>query len=141
MNLDIIVIRIDPAKRTIARLKKKFGRDATGDVRRLLRGAARAPLGHRILLDIDEKRLKSSVPDMKNAGKTIEVDAGPTSLIAAGLLEVEEGKPTWRLRGTDDHAGIGLLFGKGLGGGMVDVPVSVEWVRSRIIWGAEGQND
>jgi hypothetical protein len=137
MNLDIIVIRIDPASRTVVKMKKRFGRDATSEVRRILRGKAKAPLGWRTLLDIEEKRLKSTVPDMKNPGGKIEIDAGPTPLIAAGLLDADEGLPTWRLRGTDDHAGIGLLFGRGNGGGMVDVPVSVEWIEKRILWGAE----
>lgn len=137
MNLDIIVIRIDPASRTVVKMKKRFGRDATGEVRRILRGKARANLGWRTLLDIDEKRLTSTVPDMKNPGASIEIDAGPTPLIAAGLLDADESLPTWRLRGTDDHAGIGLLFGQGKGGGMIDVPVSVEWIEKRILWGAE----
>lgn len=137
MNLDIIVIRIDPASRTVVKMKKRFGRDATGAVRQILRGKARAPLGWRTLLDIEEKRLTRTVPDMKNAGAKIEIDAGPTPLVAAGLLEADEGLPTWRLRGTDDHAGIGLLFGQGQGGGMIDVPVSVEWVEKRILWGVD----
>lgn len=141
MNLDIIIIRIDPETRQIARMKARLGRDATGKVRQILRGAAGAKLGWRHILDIEDKRLMSTVPDMKRAGRTITVDAGPTPLIMAGLLDASEELPTWRLRGTEDQAGIGILFGRGVGEGMVDVPVSVEWVKKRIVWGDQTEED
>lgn len=137
MKLDIIIIRINPETRKIARMKARFGRDATANVRRILGGQPSAQLGWRHILDIEDKRRTSTVPDMKRAGHTITIDAGPTPLIMAGLLDASEDLPTWRLRGTEDQAGIGILFGRGVGEGMVDVPVSVEWVEKRIVWGSE----
>lgn len=136
MAKSIIIIRIDPVTRSIAKMKMPCGRDATREVRRILRAEARAQIGWHRLVDIEEKRLTSTVPDMRRAGATIKVDAGPTPLIAAGLLDVADSSSVWRLRGCEDHAGIGILFGQGSGGGMVDVPVDVAWVERRIVWTA-----
>lgn len=139
MAKSIIIIRIDPATCSIAKMKMPCGRDATRDVRRILRAASGQAIGWHVLLDIEEKRLVSTVPDMKRAGAMINVDAGPTPLVAAGLLEVWEDAPSWRLRGCVSHAGIGILFGRGIGGGMIDVPVDVSWVERRIVWGGDAE--
>jgi hypothetical protein len=139
MAKSIVIVRIDPAARSIARMKMACGRDATREVRRILRAASGAAIGWHKLIDVEEKRITSKVPDMLRAGQTIEVDAGPTPLIAAGLLDVDKAAQIWRLRGCETHAGIGILFGQGVGGGMVDVPVDVAWIERRIIWGVDDE--
>lgn len=113
MKHDLILIRVEPVTRTIVPMRLRIGRDATRKMRQMLGAKSNEQIGWRQLLDVE------NVP-----------------LIAAGLLDREDGVPTWRLQGaSEDHSGIGMLFGRGPGGGMVDAPVSREWVERRIVWG------
>ena len=115
MKLDLILIRIEPVTRTVVPMKLRIGRDATRKMRQMLGAKPNDQIGWHQLLDVE------NVP-----------------LIAAGVLGRDDDVPTWRLRGaSDDHSGIGMLFGRGPGGGMVDVPVSRDWVERRIVWGKE----
>jgi hypothetical protein len=129
MNKSIVIIRLDPLHQTITKLRKEFGRNAMPAVRQVLRAKTSDKIGWHRLIDIDEKRL------FKPDGS----DGGPTSLVAAGFLNVQREQRRWQFRGCDDHAGVGFLFGQGIGGGMVDCPVDLEWVNSRIQW-LEGES-
>ena len=102
------MIRIDPKTQAIAKIRKKVGKDATKLVRDIVR--AREIQAHQL------------------------INIGDTALIVAAAVQVEEGTHAWRIRGCEDTAGIGLLFGKGPGGGMIDCPVDIDWVNRRIVW-------
>ncbi|MDC7810527.1 hypothetical protein [Sphingomonas koreensis] len=132
--MDITIIRIDPDNQAIAKMRMRCGRNAVPEVRRILRAGRAQKIGSHELVNIEEKRLFRKEPHPKLIGVSVDVDAGPTPLVAAGVLNADEAIAKWHLKGCEDHAGIGLLFGKGIGGGMVDVPVNVAWVRSRIVW-------
>lgn len=134
MSKTIVIIRIDPAARSVARMRMECGRDATREVRRVLRAKSGQGIGWHRLIDVEEKRLIKFIPDPADSMLKVKIDAGPTPLVAAGLFQLDPDLPGWRLRGCEGHAGIGILFGKGLGGGMVDVPVDVAWVERRIVW-------
>ena len=118
MKNQITIIRIDPDKRTIARISFKCGRNAVHEVKRILRAKT---VGHyeltRVVLSAEEAPL----------------------IVAAGL-DVDKEQRGWRLKGGENTAGVGMLFGKGPGGGMVDVPVDVAWVERMIVW-LDGEDD
>lgn len=122
MAKSIIIVRIDPSNRSITRLKMVCKRNAMPEVRRILRAHPGEEIGWHRLLDIEP-------PD--------DVLAAPVPLIAAGLIDASEDMLGWRLRGCAGHAGIGILFGQGPGGGMIDVPVDTNWVARRIVWSAD----
>lgn len=132
MNLNITVIRVDPNSRIIAAIKKPFGRNATRGVAELVRAKEISP---RQLLVIEEKRLYSYVPQPGGRPPVMK-DIGGTPLVVAAGVATDEARPMWRLRGTEDTGGIGVLFGLGSGGGMIDCPVDVAWVEERIVWTA-----
>lgn len=136
--MDITIIRIDPEAQAIAKLRMRCGKNAVPEVRRILRASRAQNIGSHPLIDVEEKRLLKKEPHPRLIGIKIDVDAGPTPLVAAGVLNSDEAIAKWRLKGCAEHSGIGLLFGKGVGGGMVDVPVDVDWVRARIVW-TEGE--
>ncbi|MBX9816162.1 MAG: hypothetical protein K2X76_15800 [Sphingomonas sp.] len=122
MNLELILIRIDPVSRTIVPMKLRIGRDATRKMRQMLGAKTGEQIGWHQLIDVELTSAKDGKPEAS------------VPLIAAGLLDRDEGAPTWRLRGLAEHSGIGMLFGRGPGGGMVSVPVNKDWVEKRIIW-------
>jgi hypothetical protein len=105
---DIVILRVDPIRKTVASMKIRIGSNATNQVRRLCNANK---VGWRELLPVDG-----------------------VVLTVAGALEVDESMKGWRLRGGEDTAGIGVLFGHGPNHGMVDCPVTAEWIRSRISW-------
>lgn len=109
----ITIIRIDPDNRTIARMTMRAGKNAVPEVRRILRAKT---VGHYELADMAQG------------------DAVSTPLMVAAGTEVSEDMRGWRLKGGVDTAGIGMLFGKGPGGGMVNVPVDPAWVERMIVW-------
>jgi hypothetical protein len=105
----LTLLRIDPALKTITAVKVRIGKNATAEVRRLVRCK---DIGSRELLQVEE-----------------------SVLTVAGGVELDEAVDGWRLPGGEDTSGISLLFGKGpLTGGMIDCPVSAEWLRERIQW-------
>jgi hypothetical protein len=104
----LTMIRIDPKNQAIAKIRKKVGKDATRLVAEIVR--AKEVQAHQL------------------------ISIGDTALIVAAAVSVEEGTHAWRIRGCEDTAGIGLLFGKGDGGGMIDCPVDIDWVKRRIKW-------
>ncbi len=108
----ILVIKIDPDRRTVVKMLMRCGHDATPAVRRMLKVQ---DVGHYELTRIQKQHVE--IP-----------------LIVAAGTEVCEEMRGWRLRGGEDTAGIGLLFGKGPGGGMVSVPVDIAWVEREIVW-------
>jgi hypothetical protein len=132
--MDITIIRIEPETQAIAKMRMRCGKNAVPEVRRILRAGRAQNIGSHQLIDVEEKRLVTKAQHPQFIGMTVDVDAGPTPLVAAGVLNADESIAKWHLKGCEEHAGIGLLFGKGIGGGMVDVPVDVAWVRARIVW-------
>lgn len=104
------IIRVDPVNRTIVEMVPRFGKNASPKLQAIARAKR---LGSRDLHDVRG-----------------------TTLVVAGALDVEEDMKGWRLRGGEDTAGIGVLFGRiaNDGAGMVDVPVSAKWIRERIQW-------
>lgn len=126
-NLDVTVIRIDPVKRQCAAVVIR-GRNLASDVRRLTRAKQ---LGHRHLLDIEERRLMGT--RMGKSGKQETYDAGPTQLFVAADAMADDGQPGWRLKGGETTVGLSVLFGKGLNG-MVSTPVDLRWLAERLVW-------
>lgn len=118
MKNQITIIRIDPDKRTFARIPFRCGKNAVPEVKRVLRAKT---VGHYELCPIGKIALKPGDP------------VSIPLMVAAGL-DVEKDQRGWRLKGGSDTAGIGMLFGKGEGGGMVDCPVDVAWVEKMIVW-------
>jgi hypothetical protein len=63
----------------------------------------------------------------------MKVDDAPLMCIAG--MDVDEAMQGWRLRGTEDTAGVGVLTGRNPETGiLIDVPVSREWLVARIQW-------
>lgn len=112
MNKKLIkIIRIDPARRTIAAITMRAGKSPAVGTQEAKRIIGQKLVGFRELVAME-----------------------PTKLMVAGRLDVTESMPGWRIPGTEDTAGVSFLFGKGEGGGMTDVPVNLDWLRKRIIW-------
>lgn len=111
MASDIIVIRIDPVKRAVARLMLHAPRSPAMVLRNVKRLARAKVVQAREIVAMD-----------------------PVPLMLAAGMDIDETMPGWAMPGLDDTAGIGILFGRGPGGGMTDVPVSIDWVRKRVRW-------
>jgi hypothetical protein len=113
--LPVIIIKIDPEKRKIARMSIK---PSVAGVRAVI-GTAR--IGHRVILD----------------------DVNGEKLLVAARTEQDPAKPRpeWRLRGTDNTAGTGFLFGtlNRRMDGMWHCPVDVAWVEREIVWCEPGE--
>jgi len=115
MAKPVTIIKIDPNKRLIARISIV---PSVMGVRKII-GAAK--INHRTLLDNVEGEM----------------------LLVAARVEQDPDKPLpeWRLRGTDNTAGTGFLFGtlnRKLDG-MWHCPVDVEWVKREIVWCEPGE--
>lgn len=103
------IIRVDPYRRTIAAIQLRAVRDATPHIRRILRTNN---IGSREILKVEDQ-----------------------PLMVVGGLDVDEAMQGWRLRGTDDTAGISIITGRDVNKGLViDAPVTVQWVKDRIQW-------
>ncbi len=124
-RLDVAVIKIDPVNRRAA-LLKITGSNLAKDVRRIT-GAKQ--LGHMVIQDIEDRRLMGS---RQERGRTVSFDAGPTPLVVAGDASQEKGTPGFRINGVET-VGTAVLFGKGLGG-MMSVPVDLNWVAANLTW-------
>jgi hypothetical protein len=108
------ILRIDPMRRTIAAMTLKPANDATPQVRRILRA------------------------NIVAAREIMTVDFVPLMAICAA--DVDEAVAMWRLRGTEDNAGVGILVGRNpINGKLVDVPATSAWARDRIQW-LEGED-
>lgn len=129
-NFTARVIRVDPKLRTFSFVALKGNRNGFAQaIRRSLRCHT---LGHRLLCKIDDRRLIGERRDETN--KIVTYDAGPSQLYAAANAIAVDGEPGWRLRGGETTAGPSILFGQGVGGGMVDVPVDLDWLRHQLVW-------
>jgi len=139
IDTNINFIRIDPYGQTIARLRQKFGASnerVIRDIRKIVRSEQ---IDLRQLQVIEEKRLIKAGFDVVTRQPTSTDEGGTPLLVAAGVLHADN-VAGWRLLGCEDTMGIGILFGQGIGGGMVDCPVDLEWVRKRIRW-VPGETD
>jgi hypothetical protein len=111
----IVVLRVNPFNRTIARMVIEMSTvPAAGaaEVMRLCRANS-----------IGSHPLDISVDDLE--------------LMAAGGTQLDPETVGWMLEHQlEDTAGIGLIFAKGPGGGMVSLPArcTVEWAMSLMIW-------
>lgn len=109
MKNKLTLLRIDPTQKAIAAIHVRIGKNATHEVKRLVRAKM---VGSRELLQVHA-----------------------TVLVVAGGVGIDEAVDGWRLPGGEDTSGISILFGKGpLTGGMADCPVSADWLRERIQW-------
>lgn len=62
-------------------------------------------------------------------------DVNGVPLYVAADAEAAEGQGGFRFRGTKAvTAGIGVLFGRGPGGGLVSAPIDMQWLRSHLVW-------
>ncbi len=104
----IRIIRIDPQRRTVAVMMVKAARDVTPELRRMIRSS-----------DLTQRDL---------------LDVGGQPLMCIARRDVEEDMQGWRLRGTEDTAGIAVLTGHNAENVLIDVPVSRDWVLKRIEW-------
>lgn len=104
------IIRIDPTSRAIAKIKLPAGRTPT---------------------DQHAKRVVKA--DKVGMREILQMD-GDVKLCVFGGLDLDPPQDGFKFAGTDDTFGIGFLGGKGPGGGLVDVPVDVDWVKRRIQW-------
>lgn len=104
------MMRIDPLKRTVAAITVRIGKNASPELRRVCRCKS---LGWREVTSVGDHVIAVVAPDQ------VEPEVG-----------------AWRLRGGDDTAGISLLFARGPGQGMTDLPneIDAQWVLDRIEW-------
>lgn len=130
VNNKLSLLRVDPVNRIVASIVFRAGKNATPEVRRVTRSKR---VGWRELLVVDHAPVRRL--NAKGAFEMFE----KTPLIVAGGLDVDEAMKGWRIRGGEDTAGIGLLFGQGEGGGMTDCPVDRAWLLDRIEW-LEGED-
>lgn len=112
LKQQVTVLRVDPDRRTIAPMRILVGKDAIPAFKKLCRSKR---IGWHELMEVDEVKLS----------------------VASGL-DVPEEQRMWRIRGAEENAGIGILFGQA-GAGMTDCPVKKEWLEKRIIW-LEGED-
>ncbi|MET0373985.1 MAG: hypothetical protein ABW128_06970 [Rhizorhabdus sp.] len=125
-KLDVAVIRIDPFRKNYTKVIIT-GRDFAQPMRRLTRAKQ---LGHRKLIDIEEKRIIGQ----RQGPKGIETfDAGPTMLCVAADAQAGKGMPGWRVRGGETTVGYSVLFGAGPNGTLT-VPVDLDWLEKHLVW-------
>lgn len=140
MPHNLLVIKVDPIKQTYTRMVISGGRSFTAPIQRVIRAKQ---LGWMELCKIEENRLMGTRQKSHGPG-TETYDAGPTPLIVAADNQADEGTPGFRLRGGKTTAGIAILFGQGVGGGIIGVPVDTDWLKRQLVWvsademGAEG---
>lgn len=134
MQAPLTLIRVDPTKRTVVALRKSIGSNPAG-VQRVIqnlifpaRNADTFPtIDARILLQIE-------LPH------DVGIFQRPVPLVVSGRAVTGEDEQAWRIKGCENTTGIGLLFGQGPNGGMVDCPVSKAWVEERIVW-VDGEDE
>ena len=124
----IRVIRIDPFQQRVVPMKL----EGANLYRAVCRSLKAGQLGWKELCKIEDRRLMGSRPAKR--GGTESFDAGPTPLIVAADAAAEPDQPGFRLRGGTSTAGLAMLFGQGIGGGMVNCPVDAEWLKRHLVW-------
>jgi hypothetical protein len=102
------ILRVDPNRRTVATMFLRAVKDATPQLRKLVRAN---DIGSREIMQIDGKPL----------------------MCIAGLA-VDESMKGWRMRGGDDTGGVAVLTGRNEANVLIDVPISREWILSRLEW-------
>jgi hypothetical protein len=112
----VIIIKVDPNKRTIARM----------------------PMIPSI------KGIRTLITTSKVGWRKLLEDVNGEILLCASKVDRDRGKADkeWRIRGGENTAGIGILFGtldKKLDG-MWHCPVDVAWVEARIVWCEPGED-
>lgn len=130
MPRSIRVIKIDPEKRIFATVALEGGNNLVRPIMRMLRAKQ---LGWFELCLVEEARLMGKRQKVDSFDFET-YDAGPTPLIVAADAQAEDGLPGWRLRGGKASAGRAILFGKGVGEGMINCPVDEEWLRRQLVW-------
>lgn len=133
----IVVLRIDPNKRTIAAMSLRAGKNLTPDLLRILRVRH---IVSRKILDHPSKRQLVPNPRSHLQGQPAMIDKGPIGIMVVAGRDVDESDNGWRIRGGEDTAGISIVYG-GVGDAeiMADSPVNAEWLRERIQW-IEGED-
>lgn len=130
MPRGIRVIKIDPVKKTYVPMILEGGASFVRPIQRAIRAKQ---LGWKELCKIEDQRLMGVRAKADGPG-TETFDAGPTPLIVAADAEAEKGTPGFRLRGGKPTAGVSILFGQGIGGGMADCPVNTAWLDRLLVW-------
>jgi len=125
-KLDVTVIRIDPYRKNYTKVVMT-GRDFAQPMRRLTRAKQ---LGHRKLMDIEEKRI---IGTRKGPNGIETFDDGAAMLCVAADASLEKGKPGWRMRGGETTVGYSILFGA-TKAGTISVPVDLDWVEKHLVW-------
>lgn len=117
MSQVIVILKVDPEKRRIVRMPIKA---TTRGVRGVL---GIGNLKHHVVMDeINGEKLIVGV--------------------RVGLPE-DSGLAEWRIRGFDNYAGVGILFGSRDGGDMSymgNCPVDVAWAEKMIVWCEPGDS-
>jgi hypothetical protein len=104
------IVKIDPFKRKIYVMN--WPEDHVDFTRPMKRVTKAKVLGHHQICVID------TVP-----------------MFAAANAEAKDGTPAFRFRGCKPTtAGIGILFGRGIKGGLIGCPADREWVEQHIVW-------
>lgn len=111
----ILVLKVNPITRSIAEIRIK---PSTKGVRGVL---GMGQLMHRVILDV-----------LNGEKLVVGLRVG---------LDPAGGTPEWRLRGTDNFAGVGILFGSRQGSMefMGSSPADLAWARREIIWCEPGE--
>jgi hypothetical protein len=118
MSDAILIVKVDPARRTIVRMPIK---PSLRGVRKLL---GTSQVDARVLLDT--------------------VPGSDEMLLLGARVNVHRRHvfKEWRLRGHENTVGVGILFGtlNRKADGMCHCPVSVEWLEKRIVWCEPGED-
>jgi hypothetical protein len=130
MPRPVVVMKIDPVRKTYVPLAIEGGRNLARPIMRVIRAKQ---IGWRELCKIQDRRLMGVRKKADGPG-TETYDAGPTPLIVAADACAEKGLPGFRLLGGTATAGTCILFGQGIGGGMVNCPVDSEWLDRMLVW-------
>lgn len=116
MSKPVVVIKIDPYRRRIARIP----------IKPTTRGVAS-------VLGPGNKRHRVILNDVN--GEKLVVGCRTN-------LDPDKPLPEWRIRGCDNFAGVGILFGSRDGSMdyMGHCPVDVAWVQRELVWCEPGEN-
>lgn len=126
---DISVIRIDPEKRTVAKLVMKGRADHSGDIKRMIKSNS---IGWFELVTIGNVRLTEK--HMIN-GEEKTFDRGACPLMVAARDTAPKDLPGWKLECRDvSTAGQSVLFGMSPEKRIIDCPVDADWVLENITW-------
>lgn len=129
-RFEVRAIKIDPFRKHFTPILLK-GNNLARPIQRVLKARQ---LGWMELCRIDAIHQIGHRQRADGLG-TETYDGGPTPLMIAAEASPEEDHVGFRFRGIGKAtAGYGLLFGQGLGGGMVNCPVDTEWLERHLVW-------